>query len=257
MAIFMTSLCTQYYQFFLAQAVLLGASMSFITWPPLGVVGRALPARRGLALGIVIGGSSAGGVIWPVMLERLLNYTTLGFGWVMRIVGFMMIPLLGAACLGVAEAQKPASPPPKSSDESSTNNDAPAPVPAPEQKHQSGISTLLKHSVFIFLTAGLAISYLGLFIPFFYISSYATEIGVSPQTSFYLISMLNAASLFGRVLPGHLADIWGHYNMILSAIFFSAVVAYCWTAATSFAGVIVVAIVYGFVSGVRQTPQHL
>lgn len=225
--------------------------MAFITWPPVGVVGRALPDHRGLALGIVIGGSSLGGVIWPIMLERLLNHSSLGFGWVMRVVGFTMLPLLGLACATVTEPARSISPPPESSDKSSANHDP----PVPEKKQQSDIWMLLKNKVFIFLSLGLAIAYMGLFIPFFYISSYATAQGVSAETSFYLISALNGASLLGRVIPGHLADRWGHYNIIIMAMLASTIVAFSWTAATSLAGVAVIAIVYGFTSGVCIEPS--
>ncbi|KAB5581139.1 putative MFS monocarboxylate transporter [Coniochaeta sp. 2T2.1] len=254
-SIFLTSLCTQYYQLFLAQAVLLGISTAFITWPPIGVISRALPNHRGLALGIVVGGSSLGGVIWPIMLERLLNHSDVGFGWTIRIVAFTMLPLLAIACVTIVEPPrpKPQARPSDSSDitiaEDSPNSSLDDGAPAQEKKPDSDIWALLKNKVFIFLSAGLAIAYIGLFIPFFYISSYATEKGVSPETSFYLISALNGASLLGRVLPGHLADLWGHYNIIVLAMFASTIVAFSWTAAKSLAGIAVVAIVYGFTSG--------
>lgn len=256
---FLTSVCTKYYQLFLAQGVLLGLSTAFTTWPPIGVVSRALPDYRGLALGIVVGGSSLGGVIWPIMLERLLNHSSLGFGWVLRIVAFVMLPLLAIACLTILESPPPSPPSnstqcldaPVADDMPSSSDDAEVPVP----EKQSGISTLLKNKVFIFLSCGLAIAYLGLFIPFFYISSYASENGVNSEVSFYLISALNGASLFGRVLAGHLADRWGHYNMMIMAMFVSTVIAFSWTAATSLAGVVVIAITYGFTSGVRDRPS--
>ncbi|OIW35691.1 putative MFS monocarboxylate transporter [Coniochaeta ligniaria NRRL 30616] len=257
-AVFLASLCTKYFQLFLAQAVLLGLSMAFITWPPIGVVSRALPNHRGLALGIVIGGSSLGGVIWPIMLERLLDHSSLGFGWVMRIVAFTMLPLLGIACVTILEAPRSLSPsdpsePSESSDTAveegvtSSNDNADATIP--EKPQQSEIWMLLKNKVFIFLAAGLAIAYIGVFIPFFYISSYATEKGVSQEVSFYLISALNGASLLGRVLAGHLADRWGHYNMMIMAMLASTVISFSWTAASSLAGVAVIAVVYGFTSG--------
>jgi len=261
LAVFLTSLCRRYYQLFLAQAVLLGVGMAFVTWPPVGVVGRALPNRRGLALGVVVGGSSLGGVVWPIMLERLLLHRGdgeggLGFGWVMRIVGFTMLPLLAFACATVRERKdgevvlsggmSDGSDTVVAAEETTDDGAAGGEKRGP----RSEIWTLMGNKVFIFLSLGLAVGYIGMFIPFFYISSYATEKGVTPETSFYLISVLNGASLVGRVLPGHLADRWGHYNLIIAAMFASTVVAFAWTAATSLAGVVVVAVAYGFASGV-------
>lgn len=232
--------------------------MAFTTWPPIGVVGRALPNHRGLALGIVVGGSSLGGVVWPIMLERLLNHSSLGFGWTIRIVGFTMLPLLAIACLTILEL--PASPPHAPPSESSTPATSAIHLRSAnnvqEKSHASGVMMLLKNKVFIFLSAGLAIAFMGLFIPFFYISSYGTEKGLSSEVSFYLISALNGASLIGRILPGWVADHYGHYNIIILATFASAIIAFSWTAATSLAGLFVISIAYGFASGVCNFPPY-
>lgn len=111
LAIFMISLCTEYYQFLLAQAVLLGMSMSFVTWPGVGVLGRHFPHKRGMAMGIVVGGSSLGGIIWPIMLDRmLLDVGGLDFSWTMRIIGFTMLPLLIIATASMNEPKNIGSP---------------------------------------------------------------------------------------------------------------------------------------------------
>jgi len=286
----MTSLCTQYYQFFLAQAVLLGTSLALLTWPPIAVVSRSLPTHRGLALGIVFSGSSIGGVVWPIMLARLLERSNLTFGWVLRIVGFTMLPLLAIACVTVREphhhlqstsqassttvrttvtnddapsSQPTAAKEPKESKPDLSNPPIPIPnsVPTPTSTKQqtqtqtlkrSDVTTLLKSPIFISLAAGLAIFNLGLFIPLFFVSSYATNaLGIPAQTAFYLISAINGTSLLGRVIPGFLADRYlGHYNVCVVAAVSSAVVAFCWTLAKDLAGLIVLSLVYGFTSGV-------
>ncbi|KAK3374494.1 putative MFS monocarboxylate transporter [Lasiosphaeria ovina] len=274
-AIFTTSLCTQYYQFFLAQAVLLGASTSLLTWPPMAVVSRSLPSHRGLALGVVVGGSSIGGIIWPIMLARLFDHSSLSFGWIMRIVGFIMLPLLAIACVTVREPPPPppgpltpksqpssrtatSATPPSDSNETASSSGSQedaaenSPLPTTTEKKKvkrSDIVTLLKRPVFIFLALGLGIGNIGLFIPLFFMPSYATSLGKSSQVAFYLIPAINAASLFGRVLPGYLADSYGHYNICIAALFASAITAFSWTAAKSLAGLIVVSLAYGFSSG--------
>ena len=71
--------------------------------------------RRGLATGIVTSGSSAGGVIWPIAIDhliakvahylpssapRLLIFIQVGFGWALRICGFISLAItLGAAIM--------------------------------------------------------------------------------------------------------------------------------------------------------------
>lgn len=246
-AVFMTSLCYKYWQFFLAQALLLGASMSFVTWPPVAVVSRCLPHNRGLALGLVIGGSSVGGVVWPAMLERLLNYDNLSFGWVMRVVGFTMLPLLAFACVTVREPPSVAPPPPASLEDSGSDRSA----GQGEVLQKKLDVSILRNKVFILLATGLAIGYFGLFVPFFYVSSYAVAKEIwPPQQSFYLISIMNGSSLLGRVIPGHLADRYGHFNIFALANITSAIIAFCWPACSNLAGLICWSVAYGFSSGV-------
>ncbi|KAI3339259.1 putative MFS monocarboxylate transporter [Ustulina deusta] len=253
LAIFLSSLCSQYYQLFLTQAVLLGASTSLILTPCAAVVARRLPHRRGLALGITIGGSSIGGIIWPIMLQQLLYTRGVSFGWVQRAVGFTMLPLLAVACVTVVDAEKESNKPTPSESEASDgsvrggNNNNPSPEEKPKTRHP--IVAIFKNTAFVLLCLGLALTYLGLFTPFFYISIYAVSKGASSSTAFYLISAVNAASFFGRVVPGHLADRYGHFNICTLSVLTSGIIAFTWTAAYSLPGMILWGIAYGFTSG--------
>jgi nitrate/nitrite transporter NarK len=84
----------------------------------------------------------------------------------------------------------------------------------------------------------------------FFVTSYAVSIGISTEFSFYLVSIMNAASLFGRMSGGWLADKYGPFNVICMAGVSSAVVGYCWTAATSYGSLTVWAVAYGYSAGV-------
>ncbi|GES57729.1 MFS monocarboxylate transporter [Aspergillus terreus] len=224
-AVFMTSLCHQYYQFFLAQAVLLGATM-----------------------GVTVGGSSTGGVIWPIVLNELLNKDGVSFGWTIRIVGFIMLPLLVLAVLTV-------NPPAKKSSEDHHHRmlteeegrnqtdegyESQEVLQGEAKAHKRGLVSLLKDTTFLVLCSGLSISYLGMFSPFFYATSYARSLGHSTSFAFYLVSIVNAASLFGRILPGILADRYGHFNLCGTAALLSGATALCWTAAKSSAGLVAI-----------------
>lgn len=262
----MTSLCTQYYQLFLAQGLLIGVAMSFLFIPAVAIVSRRLAHRRGLALGIVIGGSSIGGVIWPIMLNQLLNHDDVSFGWSMRAVAFTMIPLLAVTCLTVVDVPKDKAVTGKhqteehgtkaavGGDKPGNDSDMEATVSAPKPSspaapHRTDYS-ILKDRTYILLTVGLCLTYLGLFTPLFYISAYAVSQGISSSTSLYILAALNACSFFGRVIPGHLADYYGHYNIQVICILVAGIIGFCWTAATSLGGIIVWSLAYGFASGV-------
>jgi MFS family permease len=81
-------------------------------------------------------------------------------------------------------------------------------------------------------------------------TSYALSYGFSNDLAFYLISMLNAASMLGRIVTGIMADRLGAFNVItisimLSGIFFLGM----WIVATSHAAIMSVTILIGFFSG--------
>lgn len=263
LAVFMTSLCQQYHQFFLAQAVLLGASMSCLFCPAIATVSRYFHKNKGLAMGVTVGGSSAGGVIWPIVLNELLKNNGVSFGWTIRIVGFIMLPLLVLAVLTVI-------PPAKASiddhhhsmltgDEERGNtgnkDESGKTLQGTGKTHKQSLVSLLKDATFLVLCSGLAISYLGMFSPFFYATSYAQNLGHSTSFAFYLVSIVNAASLFGRILPGVLADRYGHFSICGTAALLSGATALCWTAAKSSGALVVWCLAYGLTSGVRIPPR--
>jgi hypothetical protein len=85
--------------------------------------------------------------------------------------------------------------------------------------------------------------------PQFYIQVFAQSHGLSANLSFYTLSIVNTASVFGRVLPNFLADHFGVFNLLVTSSAACGITILCWIPATDTAGVIVFAILYGFFSG--------
>jgi MFS family permease len=85
--------------------------------------------------------------------------------------------------------------------------------------------------------------------PLFYLQVFAESHGISPQLSFYLLAIANGASAFGRILPNFVADKLGVFNMLIASSAVSGVIIFCWLPATNTAGVIVIALLFGFSSG--------
>lgn len=210
-------------------------------------------------MGVTVGGSSVGGVIWPIVLNELLNKRSMDFGWTIRIVGFIMLPLLALSVLTITP---PATKSGRNRHHNPILNGEEETRAAREGKQsetdshektldqKQGLVVLLKNTTFLLLCSGLAISYLGMFTPFFYATSYAQSLGYSTSFAFYLVSIINAASLFGRILPGILADRYGHFNLCGGAALLSGATAMCWTATSSSAGLVVWCLAYGLTSGV-------
>lgn len=226
--------------------------MALVTWPMLALVGQYIRKRRAVAIGIVISGSSAGGVIWPLAIDRLLTHTQLGFPWTMRVVAFIMAPLLAFSCvaakspkLKMSDASSTGTTPVKSSDISTERN--------ARQKLKTGTGELLQQPPFRLLCLAMFFVYFGMFSPFFYITSYAASKGYSTSLAFYTTSVVNGASFFGRILAGVAADRHGKFNCCILATLTSSLVAFCWTRVGSLAGLMTWSAAYGFASGVGRS----
>ena len=146
----MISLCHEYYQFFLAQGFLLGIGQAFLACPVLAMISRHFNKNRGLATGFTIAGSSLGGVIWPIMVNQLLNKDGVSFGWTIRIVAFTMLPLVVITC---ATVRVPVERKPKK--EKSTEPDL-----KEKPKKKTDLS-IVKNRVFQTFCAGIGLFYLG------------------------------------------------------------------------------------------------
>jgi MFS family permease len=85
---------------------------------------------------------------------------------------------------------------------------------------------------------------------FSFITSVAHGRGMSLQLSQYLVSILNAGSVFGRTLPGILGDKIGRFNvMTVSCALTCVMILAVWIPADTNAGQLVFAPLFGFVSG--------
>lgn len=73
---------------------------------------------------------------------------------------------------------------------------------------------------------------------------------MSDNLSSYLLSILNAASIFGRILPGIIADKLGRFNVMITTTAFSAIIVLAlWLPSSGNAPILVFCILYGFSSG--------
>lgn len=240
----MISLCERFWEFILVQGVLFGVSITLTYTPVLGVIGQHFKRRRAAAIGIVIAASSLGGVIWPIMLHRLFDNPNIGFAWAVRIMGFMMLPLLAMTCVFV---RPPVGSVTVATDQAIKGQQAGKSQKKPafklEVSHLKNPATLLTCAAFFFI-------YFGMLTPLFFNASFARSKGFSDDLSFYTISMMNAASLVGRVLSGFFADSNGRFNTCVLVTFISGIISFCWSTVHSVAGLVVFSLAYGFSSGV-------
>ena len=89
-----------------------------------------------------------------------------------------------------------------------------------------------------------------MFLPFNYIILYAEKQGMSPRLASYLVAILNAVSIFGRIIPGAIADRIGRFNtMIVTTFISAALVLGLWLPSSGNVPIILFVALYGFSSG--------
>jgi MFS family permease len=220
----MTSLCKEYYQFMLAQGVLMGSAVAFLQFPAFAIVAQYFDRKRAAAMGIVASGSSIGGVVFPIVLSKLLNGTNIGFGWSMRIIGFIILPFMLFACAIV----KPRVPP---------------------RKTTIFIAEAWKDKKYLLLITALFFMMMGMWTPVFYIPTYAVSQGMSAGLAANLLAIINATSTFGRIIPGILADKFGKLNLFGIAGIMTGIMVFCINEPKTNAAIIVYSAFFGFVSG--------
>ncbi|KAF4207238.1 hypothetical protein CNMCM8927_003512 [Aspergillus lentulus] len=168
----MASLAAKYYQLLLSQGICSAIGAAAIFQPAMGCIPRWFSRRRGAAYGVISTESSISGVVFPIMVSRLMK--SVGYAWTMLIGAFVILGLLDVANLTVRARGR----------------------------------------------------------------------------GWYLVAILNAGSLLGRLSAGVCSDRVGAYNIFVCVVFLAGVVVLgLWIPAAGNAAIIVFAVVFGFTTG--------
>lgn len=221
----MTSLCKTLWQCILAQGVCVGIGGGLLFVPSVALLPTYFRKRLGLAIGLAASGSSTGGVIYPIVFYKLIGQ--IGFGWTTRVIGFISLATLIVPVLVLKQRIKPAKA------RALIDKDAFKDVP------------------YMLFCLGCMIGFIGLYVILFYLSYFANSTHIaSDKMSFYIVPILNAASVFGRTVPNAISDITGPFNMIGPGAMICGILVFCMLAVVNLGGVITIAILFGFFSGV-------
>ncbi|OMP85184.1 putative transporter MCH4 [Diplodia seriata] len=231
-----------------SQGVLFGLVVAFNTQPALAVVGQHFKQRRALAMGLVSGGSSISGSGLPIMLSYLVP--KIGFGWALRATALLM-----GCCYVVAMAISWTKEPPTPTKEPHTPTTEEAPEQPPAKAALAASSLLdfrgYKDPRYLVLAIGNFVATLGVYVPNYYIGSYALLRYPTASVHSYLLPALNGASFFGRVLGGYFADRTGRLNFLWPMTVLSGVLSLSlWLLEQNIGMIMAFALLYGFTSGV-------
>ncbi|OBT56500.1 hypothetical protein VE04_03155 [Pseudogymnoascus sp. 24MN13] len=223
-SVMMLSLCKAYWQIMLVQGVLMGVAMGFLQFPAFAAVSQYFDKNRAAALGVVVSGSSIGGVVIPIALSKMLNNSSLGFGWSVRVIGFLLIPLLAFACVAVRPRLTP-------------------------RTTAFWLSRAYTEVIFVLLMVSMFFIFMGMLTPLFYLPTYAVARGMDPALAGYLLAIVNASSTFGRIIPGVLADKYGRLNVFAIGGVSTGIAIFCMNSAKTNSSLIGYGVVFGFTSG--------
>lgn len=166
--------------------------------------------------------------MFPIMVSHLIRQV--GFGWAMRVSAFLMLFLLVVANLTVRPFQPP----------------------HPNEVSATQLRKPFTEVDFLLVTAGAFCFSYGFFVPINYLPLQALEAGISPNLTQYLLPILNAASLFGRLSAGFASDKFGPYNVFVAVCYLSGIwILGLWlpiASSTTTAGVVAFAVLFGFSS---------
>lgn len=220
------SISYELWHFLLAFGLLSGIASSLLFTPSIAAIGHFFKARRGFATGIAATAGSIGGIVFPLMLQRL--FTTVGWAWAIRTLAFL--------CLAVTVV---------------SNFLIRSRLPAAKDASPHPDIRIFRNRAFAWTTLAVFLLEFALFIPLTYISSYALSKGFSSTFATNLISILNSGSVVGRVLPGWYADKIGPFNANMISVLLTAIGCFTiWLPAGHTApGIIIFALLFGFASG--------
>lgn len=218
-----TSFCTSIWQLYLAQGLAYGLGAGTLYIAAVAVPGQYFHRRKSTAYGILYTSSALGGIIWPILISQLLPQ--INYGWTIRVIMFISAVQILFAYFFIRERE----------------------VPREEVIQTKSIYKDLK---LWYISVGYFILSIGMLSPMFFVTTFARVIGMSEHLSFYMLALLNAASIPGRTITGILADKYGRFNVLLISILMAAMVQLImWSLITTNAGVIVFSCLYGWSFG--------
>lgn len=168
--------------------------------------------------------SNEGGTIYPIVFHTL--QPKIGFAAATRVIAYIVLGTLLVSNLVLRVRSLPS--------------------------HRRKIFDIdaWREPAFTVYVIGSMIAFLGTWTPFVYIEVYALRYGItSKELAFYLLPIITAGSIFGRVGPNLVAARIGLFNVVIPCVLTTGALAFCFIPAKTQSSLIAVSCLYGFFSG--------
>ncbi|KAJ2556917.1 hypothetical protein EV175_001679 [Coemansia sp. RSA 1933] len=209
----------------ITQGIVFSIGAAFVLIPSTSIPSQWFVKYRALAIGVVVAGSGIGGLWLTPATTGMIN--SLGVSWALRITGIIVFAVNSVASLFMRN-----------------------------RLHVEAREKIIDFSVFrdlrfmlVFMGAICCVT--GYFTPFFELPTFAIKvIGKSESFGNNLVTIINAASVVGRIGTGQIAPLMGTINTMIGCMFIASLsVLILWLPFEATGTVIACAIIYGLFCG--------
>ncbi|KAI0788869.1 major facilitator superfamily domain-containing protein [Abortiporus biennis] len=231
LCLLLSSFVSKVYWLILLQGLGVGIGTSLLYWPIISLLSDWFVERRGLAGGIIFAGAGAGGFVFPLVANALLE--RVGFRWTMRTLAALVLVFGGTSLLFV----RPRVPLPK------FPKGQRRPPFIPPKVSFVGRPVFWAYSVTNLLQA---MSYFPVSL---YIAVFTSSIS-SPLSATIVLSLFNIAGVIGQVMVGWLSDRFPYpWIMVAIGVISSLSSFLLWGFAETLAEVFIFSILFGILGG--------
>ncbi|KAL0064104.1 hypothetical protein AAF712_008964 [Marasmius tenuissimus] len=221
------------------QGVLYAVGGSLLYYPCISYMSEWFVERRGLANGVMFAGASTGGLILPLILPYLIS--SYGSSKALRILGIAITGLL-VPFLPFVKGRLP---------ELRYHVRGPGPRGLATGSTSIRKRDWLKNTTFWVLIIANTFQGFGYFVPILWLPTFANALKLSSANAAIALSMLNGASVVGRLSMGYLSDKLNPWLLALSTLICTSLSTFIlWgVLSTTFAGLLSFGIAYGALAG--------
>ncbi|KAK8066216.1 monocarboxylate transporter protein [Apiospora hydei] len=200
----LASLSASIWHLLLTQGLIVGLGMSLLYFPLLAPAPEYFTNHRATAMGFILAGGGAGGLILSPVIRALLS--SLGGRWTLRIYAAFNL----VAGLPVAWSV------PRSRFATGSSSEP------PERPNTHVSRALASRSTFVFSAVAAFLQAAGAQLPLSFIPSYTVVLGQTASNGATLLAASNAINAVSRVLTGYAGDRLGRQNTLILTLLLAA-----------------------------------
>ncbi|KAI8628210.1 major facilitator superfamily domain-containing protein [Xylariaceae sp. FL1651] len=201
----LASFARSIWQLLLTQGFLVGLGMSLLYFPLLAPAPEYFTNHRATAMGFILAGGGAGGLILSPVFRALLS--SVGGRWTLRI--YAAVNLIAGLPVALAVPRS------RFADVSTPEG--------PERRKTHVSRALASRPTFLFSAVAAFLQAAGAQLPLSFIPSYTVVLGLTASKGANLLAASNAINAVARVLTGYAGDRFGRQNTLVLTLLLAGI----------------------------------